>query len=245
VNQSIHSPPSANQRFNLGSVQRKILVVEDETTIAQAIAARLAREGFAVETAADGPSGIELCRRTSPDLVVLDIMLPALDGLEVCRRIQAERPVPVLMLTARDSETDMLIGLGVGADDYMTKPFSVRELVARIHAILRRVERSQESPPETLRFGTVQIDAATRRVRKNDRVIHLTPIEFDLLYRLARRPGFVFSREQLLQDVWGYQDGSGARTVDSHIAAIRRKLGPGLLRTVHGVGYAFEVSDQQ
>jgi DNA-binding response OmpR family regulator len=226
-------------------VQRKIVVVEDETTIAQAIAARLAREGFLVEIAADGPSGVEVCRRVDPDLVVLDIMLPALDGLEVCRRIQAEQHVPVLMLTARDTETDMLVGLGVGADDYMTKPFSVRELVARINAILRRVERSRSTAPETIRFGTVEIDAGTRRVRKDGRLIHLTPIEFDLLHRLARRPGIVFSREQLLQDVWGYQDGSGARTVDSHIAAIRRKLGPNLLRTVHGVGYAFEVSEDQ
>jgi DNA-binding response OmpR family regulator len=222
-------------------VRRKILVVEDEATIAQAIAARLTREGFEVQTASDGVSGVEAAQRLKPDLVVLDIMLPGIDGLEVCRRIQAERHTPILMLTARDSETDMLVGLGVGADDYMTKPFSVRELVARTHAILRRVDRSGSASSKILKFDRVEIDAGTRRVRKGDEEIHLTPIEFDLLYRLASRPGFVFSREQLLQDVWGYPDGSGARTVDSHIAAIRRKLGSELLRTVHGVGYALEV----
>jgi DNA-binding response OmpR family regulator len=224
-------------------VRKKIVVIEDEATIARAIAARLAREGFDVEVARDGTTGVETARRIAPDLVVLDIMLPGLDGLEVCRQIQNEGHVPVLMLTARDSETDMLIGLGVGADDYMTKPFSVRELVARIHAILRRVDRSRSAAPKTLTFGRIEIDAGSRRVRKDGRLVHLTPIEFDLLYRLAERPGFVFSREQLLQDVWGYPDGSGARTVDSHIAAIRRKLGPDLLRTVHGVGYAFESAE--
>jgi DNA-binding response OmpR family regulator len=224
-------------------VRKKIVVIEDEATIARAIAARLAREGFDVEVARDGTTGVETVRRIAPDLVVLDIMLPGLDGLEVCRQIQNDGHVPVLMLTARDSETDMLIGLGVGADDYMTKPFSVRELVARIHAILRRVDRSRSAAPKTLTFGRIEIDAGSRRVRKDGRLVHLTPIEFDLLYRLAARPGFVFSREQLLQDVWGYPDGSGARTVDSHIAAIRRKLGPDLLRTVHGVGYAFESAE--
>ena len=219
---------------------RSIAVVEDEATIAQAIAARLRKEGFQVETAQDGPSGVTLCSSLRPDLVVLDLMLPGLDGLEVCRRIQAERPVPVLMLTARDTETDMLVGLGVGADDYMTKPFSVRELVARIHAILRRVDRASRSAPETVRVGDLEVDAAARRVRRGPEAVHLTPIEFDLLHRLATHPGVVFSREQLLQDVWGYNDGAGARTVDSHVAALRRKLGADLLRTVHGVGYALE-----
>lgn len=219
---------------------RSIAVVEDEATIAQAISARLRREGFQVETALDGPSGVRLCSSLRPDLVVLDLMLPGLDGLEVCRRIQAERPVPVLMLTARDTETDMLVGLGVGADDYITKPFSVRELVARIHAILRRVDRATRIAPETVRVGDLEVDAAARRVRRGPETVHLTPIEFDLLHRLAAHPGVVFSREQLLQDVWGYNDGAGARTVDSHVAALRRKLGADLLRTVHGVGYAFE-----
>src|ERR671918_534642 len=145
---------------------RTIAVIEDEATIAQAISACLMREGFTVQTADDGPGGVDLCKRIRPDLVILDLMLPRLDGLEVCRRIQADRPTPVLMLTARDSETDMLVGLGVGADDYMTKPFSVRELVARVHAILRRVERSQSPAPKTLTFGRIEIDAGSRRVRK-------------------------------------------------------------------------------
>jgi DNA-binding response OmpR family regulator len=223
---------------------RSIAVVEDEETIGQAIAARLRREGFRVETASDGPSGVRLCSSLRPDLVVLDLMLPGLDGLEVCRRIQAERPVPVLMLTARDTETDMLVGLGVGADDYMTKPFSVRELVARIHAILRRVDKASRITPETVTVGDLEVDPAARRVRMGPNAVHLTPIEFDLLHRLAAHPGVVFSREQLLQDVWGYNDGAGARTVDSHVAALRRKLRADLFRTVHGVGYALEPQSQ-
>jgi DNA-binding response OmpR family regulator len=223
--------------------QRSIAVIEDEATIAQAIAARLAREGFSVETARDGPGGVELCRRLRPHLVVLDLMLPGVDGLEVCRRIQADRPTPVLMLTARDSETDMLVGLGVGADDYMTKPFSVRELVARVHAILRRVERSNLDVPESLSVGDLVVDAASRRVRRGNEPVHLTPIEFDLLYRFLAHPGVIFSREQLLRDIWGYSDSSGARTVDSHVAALRRKLGPDLIRTVHGIGYGLEPAE--
>jgi DNA-binding response OmpR family regulator len=222
---------------------RSIAVIEDEATIAQAIAARLAREGFRVETARDGPSGVELCSRLRPHLVVLDLMLPGMDGLEVCRRIQADRPTPVLMLTARDSETDMLVGLGVGADDYMTKPFSVRELVARVHAILRRVERSKLDVPESLSVGDLVVDAASRRVRRGNEPVHLTPIEFDLLYRFLAHPGVIFSREQLLRHIWGYSDSSGARTVDSHVAALRRKLGSDLIRTVHGVGYGLEPAE--
>jgi DNA-binding response OmpR family regulator len=147
------------------------------------------------------------------------------------------------MLTARDSETDLLVGLAVGADDYLTKPFSPRELVARIRTILRRAERQQEhGAPPVVRLcgGAVTADPATRRVRRDDDDVHLTPIEFDLLHVLGRRPGIVFTREQLLADVWGYRDGSGARTVDSHIRSLRSKLGAGVVRTVHGVGYAAE-----
>ena len=218
---------------------RTIVVVEDEPTIASAIEARLRQEGFAVEVAADGPSAVELCERLQPDLVVLDLMLPGFDGMEVCRRIQAERPVPVLMLTAKDSETDMLLGLGIGADDYMTKPFSPRELVARVHAILRRTQR--EPGRETkVRVGGVEVDPVRRRVERDGRAVHLTPTEFDLLYRLAAQPGAVFSREQLLEDVWGHANPMGTRTVDSHVRSLRRKLTPGLIRTVHGVGYAVE-----
>jgi DNA-binding response OmpR family regulator len=218
---------------------RSILVIEDEPTIAEAVALRLRSEGFAVAIAADGPSGVELCERLTPDLVVLDLMLPGLDGLEVCRRIQRSRPVPVMMLTARDTEDDLVVGLATGADDYLTKPFSGRELVARVRALLRRVERAAEFPEDAhLVLGEVDLDLAGRRVARAGETVHLTPTEFDLLVFLARRPGQVFTREQLLHEVWGYRDGSGARTVDSHVRALRRKLGSEIVRTVHGVGYA-------
>ncbi|HUF85655.1 MAG TPA: response regulator transcription factor [Acidimicrobiia bacterium] len=218
---------------------RTIVVIEDEAPIASAVAARLRSEGFAVEIAADGLAGVELCEQLRPDAVVLDLMLPGLDGLEVCRRIQHERPVPVLMLTARDSETDKVVGLAVGADDYLTKPFSSRELVARVHALLRRVERAgAPAAKAVLRVGDVELDTSRRRVRRGDETLHLTPTEFDLLAHLAAHPGQVFTRAQLLDQVWGYGDDSGARTVDSHVRALRRKLGTDIVRTVHGVGYA-------
>ena len=221
----------------------KIVVIEDEAVIAEAVAERLRAEGFEVEVAGDGPSGVTLCQSARPDLVVLDIMLPGFDGIEVCRRIQKERSVPVLMLTALDSETDMLIGLGVGADDYMTKPFSPRELVARVKAILRRVERAEMPTTEApLVVGDLHVDLARRTVLRGDEKVHLTPIEFDLLHYLARRPGTVHPREQLLTEVWGYENPTGARTVDSHIRTLRKKLGSDLIRTVHGIGYAVEPS---
>jgi DNA-binding response OmpR family regulator len=224
---------------------RTILVVEDEASIATAIAARLRSEGFHVEVADEGHAAVELCRRLRPDLVVLDLLLPGLDGLEVCRRIQADRPVPVLMLTARDDETDLLVGLALGADDYMTKPFSPRELVARVRALLRRAERAAlaGAAPAPLRLGGVEIDLATRRVRVGDGDVHLTPIEFDLLACLAARPDVVHTREELLLKVWGHRGGYATRTVDSHVQALRRKLGPELIRTVHGIGYAATPDD--
>jgi DNA-binding response OmpR family regulator len=223
--------------------ERRVLVVEDERTIADSVAARLRAEGFTVQIAADGPGAVQAARQDRPDLVVLDVMLPGFDGLEVCRRIQAERPVPVLMLTARDDETDLLVGLAVGADDYLTKPFSLRELAARVHALLRRFDRAaaaRENAP-TLRLGDLEINQAERRVRRSGVEAHLTPTEFDLLVHLAGRPRRVLPREQLLADVWGWADGCGTRTVDSHVKALRRKLGGDLIRTVHGVGYALEV----
>lgn len=223
---------------------RRIVVVEDDETIAHAVQSRLGAEGFEVQVAADGPTGVDLCERFEPHLVVLDRLLPGLDGLEVCRRVQASRPVPVLMLTALAEETDLLVGLGVGADDYMTKPFSPRELVARVHALLRRVERAQagaETP--RIRIGDVEVDTVERRIRVRGEEVHLTPTEYELLLRLAERPGQVLDRDRLLNDVWGWAGGaSTTRTVDSHVRALRRKLGDGVVRTVHGVGYALDTS---
>ncbi|MFJ8917149.1 response regulator transcription factor [Amycolatopsis sp. NPDC102389] len=225
-----------------------MLVVEDDVTIAESIAARLRAEGFSVDLAHDGPSGVEAAAEREPDLVVLDVMLPGFDGLEVCRRIQARRPVPVLMLTARSDETDMLIGLGVGADDYLTKPFSMRVLSARVHALLRRVERSTRAEGEEtgtkIVLGDLEIDVDQRRVTRAGAQAQLTPIEFDLLVHFAKRPRAVQPRERLLSEVWDWDvagTGSGTRAVDSHIKALRRKLGADLIRTVHGVGYALEV----
>src|SRR5690242_5716397 len=166
------------------SGERRVLVVEDEPTIAASVAARLRAEGFAVDVAQDGPTAVAQALEVPPDLVVLDVMLPGFDGIEVCRRLQAERPVAVLMLTARDAETDVLVGLGVGADDYVTKPFSPRELAARVHALFRRIDRSPQRPPDApprIVLGELEIDRATRRVHRGEVEAHLTPTEFELL----------------------------------------------------------------
>jgi DNA-binding response OmpR family regulator len=226
--------------------KRRVLVVEDDVTIAASISARLTAEGFAVEVAHDGPAAVAADAAHEPDVVVLDVMLPGFDGLEVCRRIQARRPVPVLMLTARADETDMLVGLGVGADDYLTKPFSMRVLTARVHALLRRVARAAQADGAEARIvlGDLEIDIGRRRVARGGVPAQLTPIEFDLLVHFARRPGAVQPRERLLSEVWDWDvhtNVSGTRTVDSHIKALRRKLGADLIRTVHGIGYALEV----
>ena len=226
---------------------RTALVVEDERTINDALAQRLRAEGYTVEQAFDGPSAVELATSRRPDVVLLDVMLPGFDGLEVCRRIQATRPVPVLMLTARDDEADVLVGLGVGADDYLTKPFSMREVVARVAALLRRVERAAAlaaERPAARRVGAIEIDPGTRRTTVAGEPVHLTPTEFDLLLCLAREAGQVLSRERLLREVWDWGDAwgspSAARTVDSHVKALRAKVGAARIRTVHGVGYALE-----
>jgi DNA-binding response OmpR family regulator len=222
-----------------------VLVVDDEEAIAEAVRARLEAEGYRVVVAADGPQAIRMHAEHRPDLVVLDLMLPGMDGLEVCKAIQRTAWTPVLMLTARTEEADKVAGFAVGADDYLTKPFSLRELVIRVKAILRRIERMRavrdEGPIE--RPG-IEIDPARRRVAVDGSEVSLTPLEFEILVALARDPGIVLSRDQLMDRVWGYRDYAGGRVVDSHVARIRRKLGedgndPRFVRTVHGVGYAF------
>ncbi|MEV4415496.1 response regulator transcription factor [Catellatospora sp. NPDC049609] len=224
--------------------ERRVLVVEDDPTIAGSVIARLRAEGFAVAHAGTGPAAVDAAERIKPDLVVLDLMLPGFDGLEVCRQIhrqtwQAGRPVPVLMLTARDDENDLLVGLAVGADDYLTKPFSLRVLAARVHALLRRAERTA-APEAPIKLGPLEIIRSERRVRRDGAEAHLTPTEYDLLVYLAERHRSVLPRERLLAEIWGWAEGYGTRTVDSHIKALRRKLGADLIRTVHGVGYALE-----
>jgi DNA-binding response OmpR family regulator len=225
--------------------EQTILVVDDEEAIAEAVRARLQSEGFQVVVAGDGPEAIGLCEQVHPDLVVLDLMLPGMDGLEVCRQIQRDRWVPVLMLTARTEEADKVAGFAVGADDYLTKPFSLRELVVRVRAILRRMERIGALPAdEPIDRAGLAIDQARRTVAVDGSLVQLTPLEFEILLTLARTPGVVFTREQLMDKVWGYRDYAGGRVVDSHVARIRRKMGedgtePRFIRTVHGVGYAF------
>ena len=224
--------------------QQTVLVVDDEAAIAEAVRARLSSEGFAVLVAADGPQALEVAERERPDLVVLDLMLPGMDGLEVCKRLQHDRWVPVLMITAKAEEADKVAGFAVGADDYLTKPFSLRELAVRVKAILRRVERiASTSTSEPIQKNGLSVDPARRKVTVDGADVHLTPLEFEILHALVREPGVVFTREQLMDAVWGYRDYAGGRVVDSHVARIRRKLGedgaePRFLRTVHGVGYA-------
>jgi DNA-binding response OmpR family regulator len=198
--------------------------------------------------AADGPDAIRQHAEHKPDLVVLDLMLPGMDGLEVCKEIQKVRWTPVLMLTAKTEEADKVAGFAVGADDYLTKPFSLRELAARVKAILRRMERIRASQSDgPIEHGGLTIDPNRRRVVVDGAEVALTPLEFEILLALARDPGVVLGREQLMDRVWGYRDYAGGRVVDSHVARIRRKLGedgvePRFIRTVHGVGYAFEES---
>lgn len=233
---------------------RCVLVVEDDRGINDALADRLRAESYRVVQAFDGPSALTVAEQTDPEVVVLDVMLPGFDGHEVCRRLHERRPVPVLMLTARDDETDVLVGLAVGADDYLTKPFRMREVVARVAALLRRVDRAADlaARPDrpVLACGSLVVDTAARRAIVSGREVHLTPTEFDLLACLARAPGHVQSREHLLAEVWGWGEvaltstSSGTRTVDSHVKALRAKIGADRIRTSHGVGYALEDVDE-
>jgi len=223
-------------------VAAKILVIDDEQSILDLVTAYLQNEGYDTRTAMDGPSGLKSARTFKPDLIVLDIMLPGLDGIELLTRLRRESYVYVIMLTAKSEETDKIVGLSVGADDYLTKPFSPRELMARIKAALRRM-RAGDKLGETsiLSFQHIRINVAGRLVWVNDEPVELTTVEFDLLRTLAEYPGIVLSREQLLEKVWGYDYFGELRVVDVHIGHIRQKLGDeSLITTVRGIGYRFD-----
>ena len=220
----------------------KILIVDDEQSTLHLVTAYLRREGYEVHTAMDGPAGLKAARSYKPDLIVLDIMLPGMDGIEVLTHLRRESDVYVIMLTAKSEETDKIVGLSVGADDYLTKPFSPRELVARIKAALRRL-RDGVGPADAtlLAFRHVRIDTGSREVWVDDQAVSLTATEFDLLKTLTQHRGMVLSREQLLQQVWGYDFYGEERVVDVHIGHIRQKLGDDeFIVTVRGVGYRFE-----
>ena len=241
---------------------RKILVVDDEAVLVETIAYNLEQAGYQVTTAADGASALELARRESPDLIILDIMLPEMDGLEVCRQLRRDSgtaATPIIMLTAKGDEIDKVVGLEVGADDYVTKPFGRRELLARVRALLRRANPTQEDgnaqnttgetsqsqrPGRELLAGPLRIDLAGRRVNCRGKDLELQPKQFDLLTYLARNRGTVLTRDQLLQNVWGYDYAGDTRTVDVHVRWLREKLeedpaNPKLIQTVRGVGYCF------
>jgi len=221
-----------------------ILIIDDEENIQHLVEAYLTAEGYSVHIANDGPSGLEAFRHTHPDLIVLDIMLPGMDGLELLRRIRQESDVYVLMLTARSEEPDRVIGLTMGADDYLTKPFSPRELVARVKAILKRGRASADSAQRELVFEHVRINEQRHEVWVDDTQVELTALEFKLLATLAAHAGQVLSRTQLLEQVWGYDFYGDERVVDVHIGRIRQKLeadpaNPQFVLTVRGVGYKF------
>lgn len=219
----------------------KILVIDDEPSILNLVSSYLKKDGFEVYTSADGPSGLKAARAYKPDLIVLDLMLPGMDGLEVLTRLRRESDVYVILLTARTEETDKIVGLSVGADDYVTKPFSPRELMARIKAALRRIQVGASATAEILSFAHLRIDTGARTVTVDDRPVNLTAIEFDLLRALAEQRGRVLTREQLLEKVWGTNYYGDLRVVDVHLGHVRQKLGrDDLIVTVRGVGYRFE-----
>jgi DNA-binding response OmpR family regulator len=234
-----------------------VLVVEDEPALIDTLEYSLRRQGYAVATASDGRAAIELARKEHPDLVILDIMLPGLDGFEVCRILRQETSVPILMLTARTEEVDKVVGLEVGADDYLTKPFSMRELMARVKALLRRVRLDREAAAaaaapgngdivtERMIFDNLIIDLSRREVQADGQVFHLKPKEFDLLVFLSRNRGIVLSRDLILERVWGWEYDGGSRTVDVHVRWLREKIerdpsDPVRIVTVRSIGYRFE-----
>jgi DNA-binding response OmpR family regulator len=228
----------------------KILITEDEETLRSVLKYNLTKEGYTVLTASDGLQELEITRKENPDLLILDLMLPKMDGLEVCRILRKEKTMPILMLTARADEIDKIIGLEVGADDYMTKPFSMRELLARVKAMLRRTKMVQESVEQEvsaahIKSGDIEIDIARHSVSVSGKSVNLNPKEFDLLVFLIRNKGQVFNRDSLLTKVWGYDYAGDTRTVDVHIRWLREKMEanpekPVHLITVRGVGYKFE-----
>ncbi len=233
-------------------VKEAVLVVEDEPALLETLEYNLARQGYRVITATDGAVAVERARQERPDVIILDIMLPKMDGFEVCRTLRKEMNVPILMLTARDDEIDKVVGLEVGADDYMTKPFSMRELMARVKALLRRVRLIREemavaagTEPERLVFGDLLLDLSRGEVRLRDRPVPLKPKEYDLLVFLARNRGMVLSRDLILERVWGWDFAGGTRTVDVHVRWLREKIeadpaNPTRIITVRGMGYRFE-----
>lgn len=230
------------------STQQRVLIVDDEAGVCEVIKRYLEREGFHVDVATDGQGALLAAAAMPPDLIVLDLMLPRIDGLEVCRRLRAQSAVPIIMLTARTEEADKLVGFRTGADDYLTKPFSPAELVLRIKAVLRRATSATAplvAPEVSLRVGALIVAPSFRRVEVAGQVIELTAKEFDLLHFLARHPRQVFTREQLLSNVWGYDYYGDASTVTVHIRRLREKLEPDptrptYVKTVWGVGYKFE-----
>ncbi len=233
----------------------KVLVVEDDAALREMLAYNLSRQGYQVQTAGDGLQALQIARSNTPALIILDIMLPGIDGFEVCRLLRQEMSVPILMLTARDEDVDKVVGLEMGADDYMTKPFSIRELLARVKALLRRVRLIHEEisgdgtdaikPEATLSFTNLIIDQARREVRLDGQPLRLKPKEYELLLFLARNKGIALSRDLILERVWGWEYDGGSRTVDVHVRWLREKLEPDpavarRIVTVRGIGYRFE-----
>ncbi|HOG78006.1 MAG: response regulator transcription factor [Chloroflexi bacterium] len=232
----------------------KILVVDDEISLQETLAYNLSREGYQVEVAGDGNQALHLARTSKPDLVILDVMLPGLDGFEVCRILRQEANIPVLMLTARDDEIDRVVGLEVGADDYLAKPFSMRELIARVKALLRRVrlvredvatEKQEAEQPKLVAFGNLVFDLTRREVKLDDKVLPLKPKEYELLLYMGQQKGRLLTRELILERVWGWGFVGDSRTVDVHIRWLREKIEPNpetpqRIITVRGAGYRFE-----
>jgi DNA-binding response OmpR family regulator len=224
---------------------KKVLVIDDEPTLVATLRYNLEREGYQVITASDGDSGLSLARSNRPDLIILDLMLPVIDGFEVCRLLRREMTVPILMLTAKADEVDKVVGLELGADDYVTKPFSMRELLARVRALLRRAEATPAAEAEVVTAADLQVDLRRREASRQGRALTLKPKEYELLLFLLRNRGRAFTREQILNQIWGYDFVGDTRTVDVHVRWLRQKIEdepakPTRLITVRGTGYRFD-----